>query len=313
LPLSPAARIRPRALRSGDLVGVCAPAGAVDREAVARGVAELRRLGFEVRFSESIFDRRFFTAGSAETRARELQALFADGDVAGVVCARGGAGAAALLSRLDAAVFRANPKVFVGYSDATFLHLFLQQQGLVTVHGPMVARELADGAYDAASLRTAITGEGPLFAASGGTLRPLRAGIAEGVLRGGCLSILAAAEGTPWAFRADEEGTILFVEDVDERPYRIDRMLFQLRASGAFAGVRGIVFGEMKGCAARPADGYALEDVVLDALEGLDVPIAFGLPSGHTSGPAVTLPLGVRARLACDNEARFDVQEAAVR
>jgi muramoyltetrapeptide carboxypeptidase len=304
---------RPRALRPGDLVGVCAPSGAVGREAALRGVAALRALGFEVRFSESMFDRRFFTAGPAEGRLQELHALFADDAVAGIVCARGGAGAAALLAGLDPALIRAHPKVFVGYSDVTFLHLFLHRLGLVTVHGPMVARDLADGSYDALSLRSAISGEGPLFAAQGAPLRPLRPGVAEGRLRGGCLSILAAAAGTPWSLVPDDEGTILFLEDIDERPYRIDRMLFQLRASGGFEGVKGVVFGEMKGCAAFQSDGYSLEEVLLEALTGLDVPIAIGMPSGHTAGTGVSLPLGVRAHLRCDgNEARFEVLEAAV-
>jgi muramoyltetrapeptide carboxypeptidase len=132
------------------------------------------------------------------------------------------------------------------------------------------------------------------------------------VLRGGCLSILAAAAGTPWALAPDKEDTILFLEDVDERPYRIDRMLLQLRESGALAGVRGVVFGDMKGCAPRFDESYRLEEVLLDALEGLEVPVALGLSSGHTASPAVTLPLGVKARLRCGERASFEVLEAAV-
>jgi len=140
----------------------------------------------------------------------------------------------------------------------------------------------------------------------------LAEGTAEGVLRGGCLSLLAAAAGTPWALRSLDE-TILFVEDVDEKPYRIDRLLRQLRASGALQGVTGVVFGDMKGCAPGFDEDYALEDVLLEALAGLDVPIALGLSSGHTTLPNVTLPLGVRARPECGNgEARFAVLEAPV-
>jgi muramoyltetrapeptide carboxypeptidase len=141
---------------------------------------------------------------------------------------------------------------------------------------------------------------------------PLRGGHGEGVVRGGCLSILAAAAGTPWALASGGEDTILFLEDVDERPYRIDRMLLQLRESGALAGVRGVVFGDMKGCAPRLDEPYRLEEVLLEALDGLDVPVALGLSSGHTSSPAVTLPLGVRARLRCGERASFEVLEAAV-
>jgi muramoyltetrapeptide carboxypeptidase len=125
--------------------------------------------------------------------------------------------------------------------------------------------------------------------------------------------MLAAVAGTPWAMRSLDEPAILFLEDVDEKPYRIDRMLRQLRASGALQGVAGIVFGDMKGCAPGFDEDYALEDVLLEALAGLDVPIALGLSSGHTTLPNVTLPLGVRARLECGNgEASFAVLEAPV-
>jgi muramoyltetrapeptide carboxypeptidase len=176
----------------------------------------------------------------------------------------------------------------------------------------MVARDLADGAYDRDSLLRAVSAEGEPYASGEDDLLPLRAGAGEGVLRGGCLSILAGCAGTPWALRPDPEGTLLFLEDVDEAPYRIDRMLWQLRRSGAMDGVRGIVFGDMKGCSPPLRADWALEDVLLDALAGLDVPIALGLSSGHSAAPNLTLPLGVRARLECGTAARFSVLEHAV-
>lgn len=304
--------IRPRALRPGDLVGLAAPAGPVDERQLRRGAAELESLGFAVSVPEGLFEGRGFTAGNLERRLDELQRLFADDTVAAIWCARGGAGAGRLLWRLDEDLIRAHPKLIVGYSDITYLHLYLGRLGLVTLHGPMVARELAEGAYDLPSLWHALTGEGTPYASGEDDLEPLRPGTGEGVLRGGCLSILAAAAGTPWALAPANEATILFLEDVDERPYRIDRMLLQLRESGALAGVRGIVFGDMKGCAPRLDEPYRLEDVLLEALEGLDLPVALGLSSGHTSSPAVTLPLGVRARLVCGDGASFEVLEPAV-
>lgn len=291
---------------------MCAPAGPVAEDRLAKGVGELRALGFEVRVPDGIVERAGFTAGSVERRLAELQSLFADDAVAGIVCARGGAGAGWLLRRLDLDLLRSHPKVFVGYSDITLLHLVLNGQGLVTFHGPMVAWELASGSYHRESFLWALTGDGTPYASEPDDLVPLRPGTAEGRLRGGCLSLLAAAAGTPWALRPDDEGTILFLEDVDERPYRIDRMLLQLRESGALAGVRGIVLGDMKGCSPRLNDGYTLEEVLLSALEGLEIPIALGLSSGHATGPNVTLPLGARARLVCAEEARFEMLEAAV-
>ena len=304
---------RPRALRTGDVVGVCAPGGAVDAARLDKGIAELRAMGFEVRAGEGLRERSRFAAGNVERRLAELQGLILDDAVAGIICARGGAGAGWLLPRLDAELLRAHPKVFIGYSDITLLHLYWNRLGVVTFHGPMVAWELATRAYDRASLLAAVAGQGAPYASDADELVPLRAGTAEGTLRGGCLSLLAAAAGTPWALRTGGEPTLLFIEDVDERPYRIDRLLMQLRLSGALDDVVGIVFGDMKGCAPALDADYSLEDVILEALGGVEVPIALGLSSGHTPHPFVTLPLGVKARLACEgDDARFEVLESAV-
>lgn len=302
--------VKPRALRPGDLIGVCAPSGPPDPERLKRGVAVLESLGFRVRLDEALLERTWFTAGSVERRVAELHALFADDGVAGILCARGGAGTGRLLAGLDAALLKAHPKALVGFSDITYLHLFLERLDQVSFHGPMVARDFPERSFDEPSLRQALMGEG-LYASEPEDLIPLRAGTGEGRLRGGCLSILASAAGTRWALRPQEE-TLLFLEDVDEAPYRIDRLLLQLRESGAFAGVRGVVFGDMKGCMPRLECDYSLEDVILAALDGLEVPVAVGLSSGHTSSPNLTLPLGVRARLVCSDEGRFEVLEPAV-
>ncbi len=305
--------IRPRGLRPGDLLGVCAPAGVVDPERLSEGVSRLVGMGYRVRLGASAGERRRFTAGTLEQRLDDLHGFLADDEVRGIVCARGGAGAGWLLPRLDARLVAAHPKPLVGYSDITFLHLYWQRQGLVTFHGPMVARELASGRYDEASWRAAlVAGEAP-YTSAPEDLVGLREGDGEGRLLGGCLSILAAASGTRWAIRPDPAGTILFLEDVDEPPYRVDRMLLQMREAGAFEGVRGIVFGDMKGCNPPSIADYTLEDVLADALSGLDVPVALGLSSGHSSSANVTLPLGVSARLSCHaGEARFEVLESAV-
>lgn len=304
--------VRPPALRPGDLVGIAAPAGAVDVERLARGVAELQSLGFRVRADEGLGARHRFAAGTLERRLRELNELLADDEVAGIVCARGGAGSGALLRHLDASLVRARPKVFVGCSDVTFLHLWFRSLGLVTFHGPMGAGDLARGTYDRDSFLRAVAGEGAPFATESDDMVALRPGSARGRLVGGCLSILASAAGTPWALTTAGDPSILFLEDVDEPPYRVDRMLRQLRETGAFDGVVGVVFGDMKGCTPPFSASFTLEDVILDALDGLEVPVALGLSSGHASGPAVTLPLGVSGRLSCGTEARLEVLEPAV-
>jgi muramoyltetrapeptide carboxypeptidase len=306
-------RITPRGLRPGDLVAVCAPSGPPDPDRLRAGVAELERLGFRVRVAPHVLQRDLFTAGAAASRADELRARFEDDEVAAVWCARGGAGALQLMPLLDFARLAARAKVFVGYSDATPLHAALNREGLVTFHGPMVARDLGGGPVHEASLRAALVAGGVPYASPPGQLEPLRPGECEGVLLGGCLSLLAATEGTPWAFRPDG-GTLLFLEDVDEPPYKLDRLLWQLREAGLFERVRGVVFGEMQGCHTGADVDYRLADVLLRALDGLDLPIAMGLPSGHTTRPNVTLPFGVRARLACrDGEARFEVLEPSIR
>jgi muramoyltetrapeptide carboxypeptidase len=306
---------KPRALRRGDVIGVIAPAGPVDEERLKLGVAELKKLGFAVRVADGVLERKGFTAGTVENRLEQIHHLFADSTVAAVACARGGAGTIHLLPHLDRDLLQENPKPLLGYSDATLLHLEMERLGLTSLHGPMVARELADGdaAYDRASLWHALTGEGEPYASGPDDLVPLAEGTGEGVLRGGCLSLLAAAAGTPWALRSGDVPTILFVEDVDEKPYRLDRMLRQLRASGALQGLTGVVFGDMKGCAPGFHEDYRLEEILLEALDGLEVPVALGLSSGHTAHPNLTLPLGVRARLECVNgEAFFRALEAPV-
>jgi muramoyltetrapeptide carboxypeptidase len=293
-------------------VGVCSPAGAIEPARLEKGVAELEALGYRVRVTPDTCGKSRFNSGTRDERLADLQLLLEDDEVAAVVAARGGAGSGWLLPHLDAVRWRARPKALVGYSDLTFLHLLSDRAGVVSFHGPMVAWEFATGNYDRASWTAALAGEGGPYATEPGDLAPLRAGEAEGRLRGGCLSILAAAAGTPWALATAGDDTILFLEYVDEKPVRLDRMLMQLRQAGALAGVRGIVFGDMKGCSPSLDAGYGLEEVLLDALDGLEVPIALGLSSGHTNSANLTLPLGVRARLLCGEDARFEILEAAV-
>ena len=303
--------IRPRGLRAGDHIGVCAPSGPVDPERLARGVARLEALGFEVFVPESVRARTLFTAGTIEQRRDDLHALVRAPDIAAILCGRGGAGASQLLRHLDAELFGRHPKPFLGSSDATCLHLFWARLGIVSFHGPMVSMDLAKQECDAAQVL------GPLMAGAGGSsfhdppLRALSPGRAEGRLVGGCLAILAAMAGTPWALETPEDA-ILFVEDVNEAPFRLDRTLRQLIDSGATQGVRGVVFGEMLGCEPPDAAGYSLIEVLLDAVGELNVPVAFGLPSGHTKGIGATVPLGVRARLTCGDTARLEVLEPAV-
>src|ERR1700674_1081012 len=304
-------RIKPRALRPGDKVGIVAPASNVKREMLEAGCDGLRRMGYEPFYFESILDRDLYFAGSAERRARELEDMFARDDIRAIVCARGGYGSNYLLSAINLKKIAAHPKIFVGYSDlTTVLTWFADSANFVTFHGPMVAKDfaVADG-IDLASWQHAVSGAAEWEIGADSAAKPLAEGEAEGILYGGCLSILVAALGTPYDIHT--EGTILFMEDIAAKPYQIDRMLMQLKLAGKLKDVRGIVFGEMMDCRQNPTQDYSLEEVVLRVVGDLGIPVAFGLRSGHVSRRNITLPIGVRARLEVGGEVKLKILESA--
>jgi muramoyltetrapeptide carboxypeptidase len=293
-------RAKPPALRPGDLIGIVAPASNIKRDNLEAGCDALARLGYRTTYADSIFDRDLYFAGSVERRVRELEEMFERDDIRAIVAARGGYGANYLLPKIDLAKIKAHPKIFVGYSDLTALLTYFTDAGnLITFHGPMAAKDWshADG-VDLASWHSALAGVGPWelsFSADSG-VRGLVDGEAQGILYGGCLSILTAALGTPYDIRT--EGAILFLEDVAARPYQIDRMLMQLKLAGKFRGVRGIVFGEMLDCRQSASQDYTLEEVVMRIVGDLGIPVAYGVRSGHVTSGNVTLPIGVEASLS---------------
>jgi muramoyltetrapeptide carboxypeptidase len=307
--------IKPAALREGDTVAVVAPASNLKADYLARGVAEIERLGFRVKHEPGILAKARYTAGTDERRAGELMRAFADPDIKAVWATRGGYGAMRLFKFLDEEVLRQHPKIFVGYSDMTALHLYFYRRfGWVTFHGPMAAKDLAGGEehYDRETLIKAITSPAPLGEIASDQTEMLHRGVAarvSGRLLGGCLSLVAAMMGTP--DELDTRDSILLLEDTDEKPFAIDRMLQQLRLAGKFDEVRGIVFGEMADCAQPSAQGYTIQDVLAECTADLGVPVMFGLPSGHSPRGNLTLPLGVMATLDADRGV-LRVDEAAV-
>jgi len=304
-------RIKPPALRAGDKVGIVAPASNIKRELLEQGSAALRRMGYEPLYSDSIMERDLYFAGSVERRARELEEMFEREDVRAIICARGGYGSNYLLNALDLRKIAAHPKIFVGYSDLTsLLTCFADSANLVTFHGPMVTKDFAsDDGVDIASWTAALSGAAGWEIGAGSGARSMVQGQAEGILYGGCLSILVASLGTPNEIRT--EGTILFLEDVAAKPFQIDRMLMQLKLAGKLNRVRGIVFGEMLDCRQSADQDYTLEEVVLRVVGDLKIPVAFGLRSGHVSRANITLPIGVRARLEVGGEVRLKFLESA--
>jgi muramoyltetrapeptide carboxypeptidase len=305
--------VKPAALRPGDAIGIVAPASNLKPAELEAGCEALRRAEYKPIYLDSILDRDLYFAGSVERRVHELQEMFARSDVRAILCARGGYGANYLLNELDISKIRANPKIFIGYSDITcMLTDFLDRANLVTFHGPMAAKDWAhEGGVDSVSWQSALSQSAPWDVPLNDGIAALAEGLAEGTLYGGCLSILVASLGTPYEIKT--AGTILFLEDVAAKPYQIDRMLMQLKLGGFLKDVRGILFGEMLDCTQAASQDYTLQQVVTRIVGDLNVPVAYGVKSGHVSSGNLTLPFGVQARLQVQNrDVQLRILESAV-
>ncbi len=300
-------------IHAGAGVSVVSPASFAIPDRVDQGVERLRSLGYQPRLGANTQTRGpLFFAGSPQQRLEDFHAAFADPETAFVAAVRGGYGSNYLLDAIDLSLIEHHPKPLFGYSDMTGLQLhLLDQLGLPAFHGPMVAADfyLEDGVH-LESLQSALSGR-PYSVGETEGLRTLKPGTATGTLYGGCLSILVSLIGTPW--EPATENKLLFIEDVGAKPYQIDRMLWQMRQAGKLNGVRGIVFGEMLDCTSPGAPPNLLDDTILSALDGLDVPIAIGLRSGHVSRQNVTLIFGIEAELQATDEAQLTLFEPAVK
>ena len=286
---------KPRALRPGDTLGIAAPGGPVDPERTEQGIALLEKAGFRTWHRSDLFARHGYLAGDDARRLAELVELVEDPRVAGIVCARGGYGCDRILPRLDPEPFARAAKPLVGYSDVTALLLWQERHaGLAGFHGPMLERGdgLDRGALD--DLVAWLTGGHELPVRLPG--QPLAPGVAEGRLVGGSLTLVASSLGTSWEI--DTEGAILLLEDTGESPYRIDRMLQQLRGAGKLEGVAGVGFGDFESCL-DPRYGTNVDDVLAELAGTLERPCVRGLPFGHVAANA-TWPYGGRATIDGD-------------
>jgi muramoyltetrapeptide carboxypeptidase len=303
---------RPPALRPGDTVGIVAPASNVKQSELEAGCEALRRAGYNPFYLDSILQRDLYFAGTSIRRARELEEMFARDEVRAIICARGGYGANYLLQELDLAKVTSNPKIFVGYSDLTTLLTYFLDAGLVTFHGPMVAKDWShENGINLDSWLAAVTQKESWSVPVDAHVVSLADGDAEGILYGGCLSILVASLGT--AYEIKTEDTILFLEDLAAKPYQVDRMLMQLKLAGKLDKVRGLIFGEMIDCVQSPNQDYTLQEVITRIVSELRIPVAYGLKSGHVTSNNITLPLGVRARLKVSEAlVKITILESAV-
>ena len=304
--------VRPRALRQGDAVGLITPATYVaDPDRLALAVHTVEYFGLRPKMGRNVGKRTGYLGGTDQERLDDVHAMFRDPEVKAVFCIRGGYGSERLLDRIDYALLRANPKIFLGYSDITSLHLAIQKRaGLVTFHGPVMLSAFTE--FTEKCFRRALFDSQPLGLLANPpesnplrpahSLRRVRPGRARGRLTGGNLSLIAKTMGTP--YEIETRGRILLLEDVDEQPYSIDGMLTQLRLAGKLEAAAGIVFGECSDCKPRefrPAfeSTFSTGEVLDQILGPLAIPVLSGLTIGHT-GDQLTLPLGVLASLDAD-------------
>ena len=284
-------------VRAGDALGIVAPAGPVDRERLQRGMRVLTDWGLEPRLAQHAQDRSGLFAANDADRAADLAAAFADRGQRAVLYARGGYGTTRLLPRLDLAKVRRSGKLLAGYSDITALGLALSRESpFPYLYAPNVD-DLAGQppVFDAASYRAGLFGQHPGGRQEVGGLTSLRGGKADGIVLGGCLSLIVTLVGTP--FEASFDGRVLFLEEVNEEPYRIDRMLTHLATAGRLDGLAGLLVGQLVSCdRGTGVDGPTAEDVMASFADRIDGPVLLGLPAGH--GPdRQTIPLGVRVEV----------------
>lgn len=315
--------IRPRALQAGDTIGLITPATFVsDPDRLALVERTIRYFDLKPKFATNVRKKDGYLGGTIRERLDDLHEMFRDPQVKGIFAVRGGYGSGQLLDGIDYDLIRRNPKIFLGYSDITAMHIAIHQRtGLVTFHGPVATSTFTP--YTQASFRKALFEPKPAGALTNppesNTLRPnhalrtVRPGKARGRLTGGNLSLICELMGTP--FEIDTRGRILFIEDVGEEPYRIDRMLTQLRLAGKLDAAAGLIFGECEDCKRRIYDPsfdatFSLGEVVDNILGGLKIPVLSGLTIGHTSDQ-LTLPLGVMASLDSD-KGELVIEEPAV-
>jgi len=290
-------------LKFGDTIGFIAPSGAVRTEgAIERAVQETERMGFRVKLGESAGQKYGYLSGTDEVRARDINAMFADDEVDAIICLRGGYGAMRILDQLDYDLIRRHPKIFVGFSDITALHIaLLEECGLVTFHGPMAAANWSSKPLDDFSRESLY--RSVMHANPAGELanppeyskQTINPGVAEGQLVGGNLMLISSSLGTPWEINTKDR--IIFIEEVGERTYCVDRMLTQLRLSGKFDDCAGVVFGDFADCPVEyPEFGLTLDEIIRDVVAPCGKPVFTGLRCGHCT-PKLTLPFGVNCSM----------------
>jgi muramoyltetrapeptide carboxypeptidase len=300
--------IKPPVLKEGDKIRIVIPASPVKPEFFEPGMRALQQLGFQPVYSNDVYRKWRYLAGRDDIRRVELLEALQDTESKAIFFARGGYGSIRLLTADLGGILP--PKILLGCSDITTLHLYFQRmQNWTVFHGPMASGDFARAKADLHSFHHALMQSEPYSLTTPERIETLREGDAEGILLGGCLTLLHSSIGTPW--EPDWRNSILFLEDVATKPYQIDRMLTHLKLLGKFNEVSAFIFGEMKDCVQIENQGYSLQEVLLDILGDLGKPIYYNFPSGHVSGMNWTLPFGVQAKIN-GKPFRLDIREGAV-
>lgn len=307
---------KPKALKLGDTIGLVAPSSPTTKENVEKARMKLIEMGFKVKMGKSPYEAYGYLSGTDEIRSNDINNMFSDNEVDGIICLRGGYGTPRILDLIDYDIIKNNPKVFVGYSDITALHIaFNQNSNLVTYHGPMATSDIMGdfSKFSKDSLFKAIMNTEPIGLISnpeGEEIITINGGVAEGSIIGGNLSLIVDTIGTP--YEIDLKGKILLIEEIGEDLYKMDRMINQLRLSGKLREVEGIILGDFNNCeTCKHPETLTLENIFNDHIKPMGKPTIYNLKTGHCN-PMITLPFGVRARLDADNK-ELAILESAVR
>lgn len=304
--------IKPPRLKVGDTIGLVSPASFIKEDELTESIKNLESLGFKTVYNKEVLSRSGYLGGTDKERADDLNNMFANKEVKGIVCTRGGWGAARMLPLLNYELIKNNPKILLGYSDITSLcYGITAKTGLVTFHGPVGTSTYND--FSINNFKNVLmnpSGTYRMFNAPGNPEKKetiaytIRSGKATGELTGGNLSIVCSLIGTQYDI--DTSGKIVFLEEVEEEPYRIDRMLTQMIQANKFENAKGIALGIFSKCEPKEKDpgfpvSFSLQEVLIDRLYNLNIPVIYGMSFGHIINK-FTLPLGIKAELDVDNQ-----------
>ncbi|MGG0643935.1 LD-carboxypeptidase [Sporosarcina gallistercoris] len=296
-------KLVPKRLKAGDTIGIVAPASPPDQESLTRSFAFLESMGLKWKIGKHVKDLNGYLAGTDDDRLSDLEEMFADPEIAGIICAGGGYGSARFADRLDYQLIQENPKVFWGFSDITFLHTAIANYtDLVTFHGPMLASCVGKETFHELSAKMFRQLFEPMelhYSEAISPLETLSAGVVSGELTGGNLSLLASGIGTK--FEVNTKDKLLLIEDVGEEPYRVDNLLNQLRLAGKFSDAAGIVIGDFAKAEPKKETSLTLDEVLRHYTADLGKPVVSGFKIGHCE-PHFAIPFGTKARLDADQK-----------